>query len=160
VLHNTCMIQRTLACTTALFIFSTWWVGSARASLGGDAASVSADADELHGVVLPSTLGQLEIHEIVADNGMRVREFLNRAGIVFAVTWRGPVMPNLQQLLGTRFPIYAAALSVQQRPGLQRSVSVATPELVVEAEGHLRAYVGRSYLPALLPPGVSIGELR
>jgi Protein of unknown function (DUF2844) len=39
-------------------------------------------------------------------------------------------------------------------------VRIATSDLVVESEGHLRAYVGRGYLPALVPAGVSIGELR
>jgi Protein of unknown function (DUF2844) len=159
-LHNACMMHRSVGYPLALLIISTTWVGSARASLGGDAASVSSDAEELHAAVQPSVLGQFEIQEIVSDNGMQVREFLNRAGIVFAVTWQGPAMPNLQQLLGAQFPVYAAALSAQERPGLHRWVRVATPELVVESDGHLRAYVGRSYLPALVPPGVSIGELR
>jgi hypothetical protein len=91
---------------------------------------------------------------------MRVREFLNAAGVVFAVTWQGPVMPDLQRLLGAQFPVYAAALAAQERPGSHRSVRITTADLVVESEGHLRAYVGRGYLPALVPAGVSIGTLR
>jgi hypothetical protein len=154
------MTHRQAAHAAAVFFISTWWVGSAQASLGGDTASVMSDAEELHGVVQQSALGQFELREIASDNGMQVREFLNRAGVVFAVPWQGPVMPDLHQLLGAHFPVYAAALGAQPRVGLQRSVRVATPELVVELDGHLRAYVGRSYLPALVPPGVSIGALR
>jgi Protein of unknown function (DUF2844) len=154
------MTHRQAAHAAAVFFISTWWVGSAQASLGGDTASVMSDAEELHGVVQQSALGQFELREIASDNGMQVREFLNRSGVVFAVAWQGPAMPNLQKLLGAQFPAYVAALAAQGSPGLHRSVRFATPELVVELDGHLRAYVGRSYLPALVPPGVSIGELR
>jgi hypothetical protein len=145
--------------TIALLMLTALWIAPARASLGSDAASVVADADDLHGMVLPQTRGQFQIQQIVSDNGMQVREFLSSTGVVFAVTWQGPVMPNLRQLLGAQFPLYAAALAAQQRPGLHRAVRVATPELVVESDGHLRAYVGRSYLPAMIPAGVSIRDL-
>jgi Protein of unknown function (DUF2844) len=139
---------------------SSLWVGEARASLGGDAASVVADAGALHGEVQSTILQQFEIQEIVTDNGIRIREFLNRDGIVFAVTWAAPVMPDLQRLLGAQFPVYAAALAARDHLGLKRSVRVATADLVVESEGHLRAYVGRAYLPAMIPVDITAAELR
>jgi Protein of unknown function (DUF2844) len=139
---------------------SALWVGEARASLAGDAASVLDDASGLHGVVQASILQQFEIQEIVTDNGMRVREFLNRDGIVFAVTWAGPVMPDLQRLLGAQFAVYTAALVARDHLGVHRSVRVASSGLVVESDGHLRAYVGRAYLPAMIPNDVSTAELR
>ena len=136
------------------------WTGEARASLGGDLTSVLDDAAALHGAVQASPLQQFEIQEIVTDNGMRIREFLGRNGVVFAVTWTGPVTPDLQRLLGAQFVVYTAALAARPRPGLQRSVRVATPDLVVESEGHLRNFTGRAYLPALIPINVSVAELR
>jgi hypothetical protein len=111
-------------------------------------------------VVQSSILQQFEIQQILTDNGMQVREFLNRDGIVFAVTWAGPVVPDLQQLLGAKFAVYAAALAAREQPGLRRSVRVATTDFVVESDGHLRAYVGRAYLPQMIPIGVSAAELR
>jgi hypothetical protein len=136
------------------------WVGEARASLGGELTSVLDDAAELHGTAQASSLQQFEIEEIVTDNGMRVREFLNRNGIVFAVTWSGPATPDLQRLLGTQFAVYSTALAARPRLGLQRSVRVATPDLVVESEGHLRNYTGRAWLPAMIPTGVSTAAVR
>jgi hypothetical protein len=136
------------------------WAGEARASLGGDLTSVLDDAAELHGAVQASPLQQFEIEEIVTDNGMRVREFLNPNGIVFAVTWAGPATPDLQRLLGAQFEVYTTALAARPRLGLQRSVRVATPDLVVESEGHLRNFTGRAYLPAMIPINVSTAELR
>lgn len=136
------------------------WASGAYASLGGDAASVMADASELHGIVQASSHQSFEVEEIVTDNGMRIREFLNRDGIVFAVTWTGPVMPDLQRVLGPQFGVYTAALAAREHLGLQRFVRVATPDLVVESDGHLRAYIGRAYLPAMVPIDVTTAELR
>jgi Protein of unknown function (DUF2844) len=162
VLQNVVMDVRAVRQASSVFILgiAAVWAGQARASLGGDAASVLADASELHGVVQSSTLRQFEIQEIVTDNGMHVREFLNRDGIVFAVTWTGPAMPDLQRLLGAQFAVYTAALAARDHLGLHRSVRVATSGLVVESDGHLRSYVGRAYLSAMIPTDVSIADLR
>ena len=139
---------------------SSLWAGEARASLGGELTSVLDDAAALHAVAQATPRQLFEIEEIATDNGIRVREFLNRSGIVFAVTWTGPVIPDLQRLLGTQFVVYTTALAARQRPGLQRSVRVATSDLVVESDGHLRNFTGRAYLPTLIPTGVSVAELR
>ncbi len=162
VLHNAQMAARPVTRALLLLIVGTGvlWAESAHASLGGDTASVSSDADELHGIVQESILQQFEVQQIVTDNGMEVREFLNQDGIVFAVSWAGPVVPDLQQLLGTQFASYSAALAARDHLGLRRAVRVATSDLVVESDGHLRAYVGRAYLPAMIPIGVSAAELR
>jgi hypothetical protein len=134
--------------------------GSARAALGGDAASVRSDSDEMHGAVSPTLLQYYDVHEITTDSGMRVREFLSRNGIVFAVTWSGPAMPDLQRLLGTSFAVYTKALKESNQSALHRSLGMASPELVVESGGHLRAYSGRAYLPALIPAGTTPADLR
>ena len=161
-LHNVDMAVRSVARSYpfVLVAIGSLWVGEARACLGGDLTSVLDDAAELHGAVQTSPLQQFEIKEITSDNGMRVREFLNRKGIVFAVTWAGPAAPDLQRLLGTQFAVYTTALTSRTHLGLQRSVRVATPDLVVESVGHLRNFTGRAYLPAMLPTGVSTAELR
>ena len=135
-------------------------VAPAHAGLGGDAASVLSDAAELQGVVQSASRPLYDVQEINADPGMRVREFLNRDGIVFAVSWAGPAMPDLQRLLGAHFPAYTAALAALTHPGLHRTVRVSATGLVVESGGHLRAYSGRAYLPALIPAGVSGADLR
>lgn len=160
VLQNALMRFPSSLLTSSLLLITTMWVASARASLGSGAESILTDAEELQGVLQPSLHQHFQVQEIISENGMLVREFLSRGGLVFAVSWQGPAMPDLKQLLGAQYPAYAAAIEAQKRPGLQRSVRVATPDLVVESEGHLRAFVGRSYLPGLVPAGVSVDELR
>jgi hypothetical protein len=144
----------------ALAAMNALWAGSACAGLGSDAAGVVADGTEMHGALIAASLPQYEIEEITTDTGMRVREYLGRDGLVFAVSWSGPALPDLHRLLGTHYVEYTTALAALARPGLHRSVRIASAELVVESGGHLRAYAGRAYLPTLVPAGISTADLR
>jgi uncharacterized protein DUF2844 len=135
-------------------------VGPAYAALGGDAASVAADAGDLHGVTHFTALERYDLDEITTDNGTRVREFLNRAGVVFAVTWSGPVVPDLQTLLGARFEGYLSARAAMKPGGTRRSLRFAFDDAVMESGGHMRAYGGRAYLPLSLPAGTSMADIR
>ncbi len=143
----------------AALLIDPLWAGRAHAALGGDAAGVAADAAELRGALNTGGLQRYDIEEISAEGGIRVREYLSRDGLVFAVSWSGPVLPDLQRLLGAHFTEYCAALKALPHPGLHRSVRVESSTLIVESGGHLRAYAGRAYLPALIPAGVSDAEL-
>jgi hypothetical protein len=148
------------ALSTLFFGAMALCVTPVHAGLGGDAASVQADAAALHGVVTSENMRRYHLQELTDASGTRVREFLDDAGVVFAVSWTGPAPPDLQGLLGAHFAQYASSLAALNHPGLHRSVRVATPDLVVEAGGHMRAYAGRAYLPLLIPGGVTVAELR
>jgi Protein of unknown function (DUF2844) len=132
----------------------------AQSSLGGDVTSVTADAQALGGVLQSSAAGSFELEQITTDGGLQVREYLSPGGVVFAIAWSGPVMPDLQQLLGTEFAQFAAAMRAQDHPGRHRNVNVVTGTLVAESAGHLRAYSGWAYLPAMLPAGTSPAQFR
>ena len=147
-------------CLLVALGMTPWCAAPVRAALGGDAASVASDAEALHGVIRSTLLQQYDIHEITSDNGMRLREYLDRNGLVFAVAWSGPAMPDLQKLLGASYKTYTTAVAAENHPGLKRSQRIATAGLVVESDGHMRAYSGRAYLPALIPAGTSAAELR
>ncbi len=142
------------------FVSALVWVGCAHAALGGDAASVTADAEELHGAVHRSVLRSVVIQEISNDSGTTVREFLTPAGRVFALSWQGPVVPDLRSLLGAQYGPYAAALAALDKRGLRGSLRVTAADLVVESEGHLRAFSGRAFLLAEMPAGISVADLR
>jgi hypothetical protein len=137
------------------------WTASAHAGLGGDAASVLADGTELHGSVDAVAVSPLyDARLISTDTGLALREYLNRDGVVFAVAWSGPIVPDLQRLLGAHFAEYSAAVAALDHAGLRRSLRIASSSLVVESGGHLRAFAGRAYLPALVPAGVALPALR
>ena len=159
-MQNPTMTCRAALCAFVLLIGSPFLMHRAHAGLGEGAGSVMADAGALHGVTDTLTLTQYDRIEITAASGLRVREYVTRDGTVFAVAWKGPVIPDLSRLLGPTFKAYSAALAALDHPGLHRSVRVASPTLIVESGGHLRAYAGRAYLPARVPAGVPAADLR
>ncbi len=82
-------------------------------------------------------------------------------GKVFAVTWRGPFAPNLQQLFGSYYEQFQAAAQSgrQSRSSTHRMLSIAQPDFVVHELGRMRSYQGKAYVPSLIPEGVSVGTL-
>lgn len=143
-----------------LIVTGLTWAGIARAGLGGDTASVDADAATLHGAVSVRADTPVRMLEIEVDNGIQVREWLDAAGVIFAVSWNGPAQPDMRQLLGSYYAQYTTALSALPTLGRVRAVHVRTEDLLVESDGHLRAYSGYAYLPARVPAGVATTTLR
>jgi hypothetical protein len=100
------------------------------------------------------------ISESVLIGGTTVHEYVARDGVVFAVAWSGPQIPDLRALLGTRFDSYVSALAQQRAAGgMHGSTRIAGGDAVVHSTGHMGAFAGLAYLPALLPPGVTPADL-
>lgn len=129
--------------------------GSAWASLGGDRESVRSDRHAWEASHSHSYISGATVHTQVLPNGITVRQYVDPAGLVFAVAWEGPVMPDFARLLGNYFPSYQEALRQQKR-----GVSVNTADLVLESGGMMRAFYGRAYLPARLPVSLTAQDIR
>jgi hypothetical protein len=140
---------------TALLTAPAW------AFLGGDTASIYADCAELGGELHSTPMTQYEVNEITSD-GLIVREYSTHQGQVFAVLWRGPFKPDLEQLLGGYFVRYQSAVNAnaQSPRGLHRQFTVSQPDFVVQQNGRLRAFRGEAYIPSLVPAGVSVADLQ
>src|ERR1700680_1837054 len=95
--QNRIMTYRTCKCALILLVAGMCPLGPgfAYAALGADYPSVLADGADLHGTANSETGSHYTVWEISAETGIRVREFLNEGGVVFAVTWKGPVSPDL-----------------------------------------------------------------
>jgi hypothetical protein len=130
---------------------------SAIAALGGDAATVVADQVHINGKLVVSPTQKYIVHEIQAPSGAVVREFASPAGTVFGVAWSGPTMPDLRQVLGPYFERYVEAAAQRKRRG---PVLIEQPGLVVQSGGHMRAFVGKAYVPEAVPQGVATDEIR
>ena len=131
------------------------------ADLGGDVKSVSADRQMMQGRLLSTAGQQYTLHEITTSGGTLVREYETLQGKIFAVTWKGPFPPNLQQLFGSYYDRYqsAAAASAQVHPGMHRQLSITQPDFVMQALGRMRAFHGKAYIPSLVPAGTSVADL-
>ncbi len=150
------------------FALKTWMLAStaaiasllpclASATLGEPETSVAADGAQLQGSIKKSDQGSYRLHEIQLPSGTLVREYAALDGTVFAVTWHGPYVPNLRQLLGRYFDAYVGAAKTPHAD--HHHLLVKQTNLVVEASGHMRAYNGRAYLPQAIPGGMSVGDL-
>lgn len=128
------------------------------AALGGDAASIAADQDSMKGTVVAATAAAYTRYEIRVASGTLLTEHLSPQGRVFAVTWRGPTLPDLRQLLGPYFARYVNAPDPYGAGTGPRVIS--EPGLVVHAAGHMRGFVGRAVLTESLPEGVRLEDLR
>ena len=133
--------------------------GAAHAALGGDAASVEADRVAMKGEAVASVANELyAVRELQAATGTSVKEYLSPGGVVFAVSWSGPALPDLRQLLGAQFDVYTAAARARNAgPG---HLDIREPGLVVQSAGQMRAFFGRAYIPALVPAGVALDQIR
>lgn len=146
----------------ALVLGSGLLLGSAcvpaRAGLGKPVASVSADQARMKGQLRARTGVGYSVQVITLPSGTIVKEFVSPAGIIFAVSWHGPTMPNLQQTLGSQYFSKLKAAEKTQRFG-HNHVEVRRPSLVVHAGGHMRAFYGVAYVPSLVPANVSLSAL-
>jgi hypothetical protein len=145
-------------CTVALLAasLSQGFPLPARAALGGDAASVEADRVNLKGALRVTPAASYQLQELTLPSGTVLHEYL-AAGKVFAVSWRGPLMPDLSQVLGGYFARYAQAAT---QPAIRhRLVVVNDPDLVMSSAGHMHAFHGRAWIPSLLPAGFSLADI-
>ena len=145
---------------TGLLFAALAGAAPAWAALGGDAASIEADRAQLKGALAVSAAGAYEVREIATAGGGRVREYLSADGRVFAVSWRGPTIPDLHQLLGAYYARYAQGAGAASHAGGHRHFAVRQSDLVVESSGRLRAFAGRAWDPKLLPQDFSAADIR
>ena len=133
----------------------------AQAGLGEPADSVATDRKTLSAVQRATTAyNGYTVHEFASD-ATTVREYVSPSGIVFGIAWEGLTYPDLTPLLGPYDGEYRQALKQETRtPGSRRYHAVRTDGVVVEKWGNLRDLRGRAYAPALIPPGVSVDEIK
>lgn len=144
-----------VAMTTLATAFPAW------AALGGDISSIQADQLQMRGSRRAIVAQSYTVHEIQAANGTVVREYASPDGIVFAVAWHGPWMPDLRQILGSYFEQYSQAVQSQRNGRLvRRAVVIQEPGLIVQSGGHPRSFAGKAYIPAMLPTNLRAEDLQ
>ncbi len=100
----------------------------------------------------------VSMQTVQTPQGVTITEYANAAGTVFALTWKGPFKPDLQQLLGSYFAPYVKAANAQTQ---QLNLSmVKTDAIVVHVAGRMRGFVGVAWVPTLVPAGFDPSQLQ
>ena len=144
-------VARALVATS--IVVGCWLTGQdAHATLGSDGASVAANQQHLGGARQVQKLAQGERHELRLPSGIVVREYVSAGGAVYAITWSGPRMPDLRELLGSYFAQLARRDSHSH--GGHHRMTMTGSDLEIRSSGHGRAFTGRAWVPSLVPAGV------
>jgi Protein of unknown function (DUF2844) len=142
-----------------LFLMALGWQSCAVAGLGDTAQSVAVDRAALHGGGQQTSTAQYSVDTISDAAGGSILEYSTSRGVVFAVTWRGPNPPNLQQLFGAYYDRYRTAAAASAHTGDHHHMSVVQDDLTVQAVARERFYRGRAFVRSLVPDGVSVSDL-
>ena len=132
------------------------------ATLGGDAASVDADRVHVQGAVTNiARTDRYTMDELQSATGTTIREYVSSAGRVFAVSWHGPFVPDLRQMLGEYFSRHQTeAARVRRNRRSRRPLVIDTGDLVVVVSGHTRSFSGRAVATQLMPAGVDKAAIK
>lgn len=124
------------------------------------AASSPAVGPRMLALVPTAKVGSYTVQETQLENGTTVREYATPAGLVFAVAWQGPVLPDLDVLLGAYFNTFR--LETEQARLLGRRgapVDMNRDGLVVRSNGRMRNFFGHAYAIDLVPAGLTIKDV-
>ncbi|WJF91082.1 DUF2844 domain-containing protein [Paraburkholderia bonniea] len=131
---------------------------SAHAELGGMMPTTPSTSGAVQHMLLN---GAVRERSSVDAGGTVINEYATSDGRIFAYTWTGPTMPDLQALLGKHTDSFrSGALANRVTSGELHASRVEQPDVVVESGGQMRSYIGRAWLPNGLPPGVSADDLK
>ncbi len=135
------------------------------AGLGESAHSLPSDRKVQGATQNPvgSSASPYSLYTVTTDGGTSVNEYASSQGTIFAVTWHGPMPPNLQQLFGTYYAQYQAATAAASSAGGSQSdrrhQNLSKDGLVVTATARQRYYRGRAFVRSLVPTGVVVDDL-
>lgn len=99
------------------------------------------------------------VSESTLDTGTVVREYVSNQGLVFAVSWSGPRMPDLESLLGQHFATMRAENSKFPRAG-RSQVRIERPDVSIVVSGHMRAFEGKAWVQKDFPAGFSVNDIQ
>ncbi|SAK66795.1 hypothetical protein AWB79_03332 [Caballeronia hypogeia] len=104
--------------------------------------------------------GLINYRETTDTHGIVVRQYVDSSGDVYAVSWHGPAMPDVQSLLGAYFETFRKGADASVGDVGLHATRVAQGDLIVENRVRLREFSGRAWLASELPPGVNAADIQ
>ena len=129
----------------------------AHAELGGTMPNQA-----VAGASAPRTLlnGALQERTWTDAGNTTINEYATSTGLIVAYSWQGPTMPDLHALLGKHGDSYRTGAAAAAGSGNLHASRITRSDVVVESGGPMRGYVGRAWLPAALPAGVTSDDIQ
>jgi len=146
--------MRKLVITVSVGLISLFVGSVAHASLGQRSATVDDDRVKLSARLSVVHAGVYDQHTLSLDSGTVTKEY-SSGGIVFAVSWHGPVRPNLKQIFADYYTQFQADNAPEGRIHMRRAMASTHTDFVVRTGGHSGAFWGFAYLPTQVPSGFS-----
>jgi hypothetical protein len=134
------------------------YAGLSHAALGGLPEQFNTEGTTVVSSV-SSAVSNYVTRDTTLATGTHVSEYVSDSGVVFAVTWDGPVLPDLKALLGKYFDTMVAESARIPRAG-RSPVAISRPEVVINSGGHMRAFEGSAWIPAEFPTGFTADDVR
>ena len=134
------------------------YAGVSHAALGGLPEPFNAEGTTIASSV-STTVSNYVTRDTTLAAGTHVREYVSGSGVVFAVTWDGPFLPDLKALLGKYFDTMVAESGRMPRAG-RSHMAINAPEVVINSGGHMRAFEGSAWIPAGFPTGFTADDVR
>jgi Protein of unknown function (DUF2844) len=133
---------------------------TAWAQLGDKTSTIDQLASKTKLSVKPVvTQKNYTIHEL-SDGVLTIKEYANKDGRIFAITWDGLSHPDLALLLGSYFEDFSQSVTHGGRPYGRTSQSEVRGEHVsVLKWGQMRSAHGKAYLHDELPQGLTIENI-
>jgi hypothetical protein len=145
-------VKPLVAALSAAFFMSGSWAG-----LGAAPGHLPAQVGTAKSSALSTGSATYTVVQRQLESGTSVQEYVDSTGAVFAVSWSGPFLPDLKELLGGHFESMAAQGRGRDR---QRTrLAVRDSGAVIVSEGHMGAFEGRAWLPSRLPAGFDVRGL-
>ena len=136
---------------TLFFAFLLAYASVSHAALGGLPEQFNAQ-DTVTVSHVTSAGSSYITRDTTLATGTQVSEYVAADGVVFAVTWEGPILPDLKALLGKYFDTMVAESAKAPRAG-RSQMAIDRPEVVINSGGHMRAFKGSAWIPVAFPAG-------
>jgi hypothetical protein len=145
------------AFASAIAVVACCASAGAHAELGGTMPSQAAA-----GASAPRALlnGALRERSWTDAGNTTINEYATSTGLIVAYSWQGPTMPDLHALLGKHGDSYRTGAAAAAGSGNLHASRVTRSDVIVETGGPMRGYVGRAWLPAALPAGVTSDDIQ
>jgi Protein of unknown function (DUF2844). len=131
------------------------------AALGGAPGTGAASQPVLRSAVSLNASEAAALYTMRASSGadgVTIHEYVLPSNVVFAVTWQGPVRPDMSALLGSYFPNFTNAAAQRARgagPMIEHN-----GDFHIESAGRAGRFFGKAYLPRLVPANVRVEQLQ